>query len=69
MLITHQQKGNTMTVSLTKEPKVIRITKAGSDLCDNLAEVERITKTGAVVCYVSGEGYRTYQQGQYEVIG
>lgn len=69
MLITHQQKGNTMTVSLTKEPKVIRITKAGSDLCDNLAEVERITKTGAVVCYVKGEGYRTYQQGQYEVIG
>lgn len=69
MLITHQQKGNTMTVSLTKEPKAIRITKAGSDLCGNLAEVERITKTGAVVCYVNGEGYRTYQQGQYEVIG
>ena len=69
MLITHQQKGNTMTVSLTKEPKVIRITKAGSDLDGSLAEVERFTKANAVVCYVQGEGYRTYQQGQYEVIG
>ncbi len=69
MLITHQQKGKTMTVSLAKAPEVIRITKADSDLCGNLAEVERITKTGAVVCYVNGEGYRTYQQGQYEVIG
>lgn len=69
MLITHQQKGNTMTVSLTKTPEVIRITKAGSDLCGDIAEVERVTKTGAVVCYVKDEGYRTYQQGQYEVIG
>ena len=69
MLITHQQKGNTMTEVLTKTPEAIRITKADSDLCGNLAEVERITKTGAVVCYVKGEGYRTYQQGQYEVIG
>lgn len=69
MLITHQQKGNTMTEVLTKAPEAIRITKADSDLCGNLAEVERITKTGAVVCYVKGEGYRTYQQGQYEVIG
>jgi len=59
-----------MTEVLTEEvPVAIRITKAGSDLCGNLAEVERITKTGAVVCYVKGEGYRTYQQGQYEVIG
>jgi hypothetical protein len=69
MLITHQQKGNTMTVSLTKTPEVIRITKVGSDLCGDIAEVERVTKTGAVVCYVKDEGYRTYQQGQYEVIG
>jgi len=69
MLITHQQKGKTMTVSLTKTPEVIRITKAGSDLCGDIAEVERVTKTGAVVCYVKDEGYRTYQQGQYEVIG
>jgi len=58
-----------MTEVLTKTPEAIRITKAGSDLYGNLAEVERITKTGAVVCYVKGEGYRTYQQGQYEVIG
>lgn len=60
-----------MTVSLTKTktPEVIRITKAGSDLCGDIAEVERVTKTGAVVCYVKDEGYRTYQQGQYEVIG
>ena len=58
-----------MTVSLTKTPEAIRITKADSDLYGNLAEVERITKTGAVVCYVKGEGYRTYQLGQYEVIG
>ena len=55
MLITHQQKGNTMTVSLTKTPKVVRITKAGSDLCGDIAEVERVTKTGAVVCYVKDE--------------
>jgi len=58
-----------MTVSLAKTPEVIRITKSSSDLCDEIAEVERVTKAGAVVCYVKGEGYRTYQQGQYEVIG
>ena len=76
MLITHQQKGNTMTVSLTKtpvsltkEPNFIRITKAGSDRDGSLADVERVTKSNAVVCYVRGQGYRTYQQGQYEVIG
>ena len=68
MLITHQQKGNTMTVSLTKTPEVIRITKPSSDLFTEIAEVERVTKTGAVVCYVKGEGYRTYQQGQYEIV-
>jgi hypothetical protein len=68
MLITHQQKGKKMTVSLTKTPTVIRITKAFSDLDGRLAEVERVTKSGAVVCYVENEGYRTYQQGQYEVI-
>ena len=70
MLITHQQKGNTMTVSLTKTktPEVIRITKPSSDLFTEIAEVERVTKTGAVVCYVKDEGYRTYQQGEYEVI-
>lgn len=69
MLITHQQKGNTMTVSLTKTPEVIRITKSSSDLCDEIAEVHRVTKKGAVVCYVKDEGYRTYQEGEYEVIG
>jgi len=58
-----------MTVSLTKTPEVIRITKPSSDLFTEIAEVERVTKTGAVVCYVKDEGYRTYQQGQYEVIG
>ena len=68
MLITHQQKGNTMTVSLTKTPEVIRITKPSSDLFTEIAEVERVTKTGAVVCYVKGEGYRTYQQGEYEIV-
>ena len=68
MLITHQQKGNKMTVSLTKTPEVIRITKSSSDLCDEIAEVHRVTKRGAVVCYVKDEGYRTYQEGEYEVI-
>lgn len=58
-----------MTVSLAKTPEVIRITKPSSDLFNDIAEVERVTKTGAVVCYVKGEGYRTYQQGQYEVVG
>ena len=57
-----------MTVSLTKTPEVIRITKPSSDLFTEIAEVERVTKTGAVVCYVKGEGYRTYQQGQYEIV-
>ena len=57
-----------MTVSLTKTPEVIRITKPSSDLFTEIAEVERVTKTGAVVCYVKGEGYRTYQQGEYEIV-
>ena len=55
-------------VSLTKTPEVIRITKPSSDLFTDIAEVERVTKTGAVVCYVKGEGYRTYQQGEYEIV-
>ena len=57
-----------MTVSLTKTPEVIRIAKAGSDLNGVLAEVERVTKNEAIVCYVENEGFRTYQQGEYEVI-
>lgn len=57
-----------MTVSLTKTPEVIRITKPSSDLFTEIAEVERVTKAGAVVCYVKGEGYRTYQQGEYEIV-
>lgn len=57
-----------MTVSLAKAPQVIRITKDSSDLCGEIAEAHRVTKTGAVVCYVKDEGYRTYQKGEYEVI-
>ena len=57
-----------MTVSLAKTPEVIRITKPSSDLFTEIAEVHRVTNKGAVVCYVKDEGYRTYQEGEYEVI-
>ena len=57
-----------MTVSLTETPEVIRIIKEDSDLFGVLAEVERVTKNESIVCYVQNQGYRTYQQGEYEVI-
>ena len=68
MLITHQQKGNTMTVSLTKEAKVVRVTKDTSEFAGFNLEVERVTPRNAVVCYVPNQGYRTYQQGEYEIV-
>ena len=57
-----------MTVSLTKEPRVVRVTKRGSTYEGFNLDVERVTPKNAVVCHIPDEGYRTYQQNEYEVI-
>jgi hypothetical protein len=46
-----------MTVSLAKSP-----------LYDYNLDVHRVTPKNAVVCDVPNQGWRTYQEGEYEVI-
>jgi hypothetical protein len=57
-----------MTVSLAKAPQVIKVTKETSDLYDYNLDVHRVTPKNAVVCDVPNQGWRTYQEGEYEVI-